>query len=64
MGIVDDKIKDLKEREKKILKMGGEKAIAKEREKAMLFLVEAGAVAASAVAWALTVGTGVGSTPG
>ena len=36
MGIVDDKIKDLKEREKKILKMGGEKAIAKEREKGKL----------------------------
>ncbi len=36
MGIVDDRIKDLKEREKKILKMGGEKAIAKEREKGKL----------------------------
>jgi methylmalonyl-CoA decarboxylase subunit alpha len=36
MGIVDDKIKDLKAREKKILKMGGEKAIAKEREKGKL----------------------------
>ena len=32
MGIVEDKIRDLQEREKKILKMGGEKAIAKERE--------------------------------
>ena len=36
MGIVEDKIRDLQEREKKILKMGGEKAIAKEREKGKL----------------------------
>ena len=36
MGIVADKIKDLKEREEKILQMGGEKAIAKQREKGKL----------------------------
>lgn len=36
MGMVEDKIKDLKQREKQILKMGGEKAIAKEREKGKL----------------------------
>ena len=36
MGIVADKIKDLKEREKKILQMGGEKAVAKQREKGKL----------------------------
>ncbi len=33
MGIVEDKIKELKERERTILQMGGEKAIAKEKEK-------------------------------
>ncbi len=32
MGIVADKIKDLKEKEKKILQMGGEKAIAKHKK--------------------------------
>jgi len=36
MGIVDDKIKDLKERKNKILQMGGEKEIAKQREKGKL----------------------------
>ncbi len=36
MGIVADKIKDLKEREKKILQMGGEKAVAGQREKGKL----------------------------
>ncbi len=36
MGIVADKIKDLQEKEKKILQMGGEKAIAKHREKGKL----------------------------
>ena len=36
MGIVEDKIKDLKEREKKILQMGGEKAVAKHKEKGKL----------------------------
>lgn len=33
MGIVEDKIKDLKERERKMLQMGGEKAVAKHKEK-------------------------------
>jgi acetyl-CoA carboxylase carboxyltransferase component len=33
MGVVEDKIKDLKEREKKVLEMGGEKAVAKQKEK-------------------------------
>ncbi len=33
MGQVEDKIKDLKEREQKIMAMGGEKAVAKQREK-------------------------------
>jgi len=36
MGIVEDKIKDLKEREKKILAMGGEKAVAKHKDKGKL----------------------------
>ncbi|RPJ11680.1 MAG: methylmalonyl-CoA carboxyltransferase, partial [Desulfobacteraceae bacterium] len=36
MGIVKDKIKDLKDREAKILKMGGEKAVAKHKEKGRL----------------------------
>ena len=36
MGIVEDKIKDLKEREKKILQMGGEKAVAKHKDKGKL----------------------------
>lgn len=36
MGIVEDKIKDLKEKEKKILEMGGEKAVAKHKEKGKL----------------------------
>ncbi len=33
MGIVEEKIKDLREREKKVLQMGGEKAVAKHHEK-------------------------------
>ena len=36
MGIVEDKIKDLKEKEKKILQMGGEKAVAKHKDKGKL----------------------------
>ncbi len=36
MGIVADKIKDLKEREAKLLQMGGEKAVAKYKEKGKL----------------------------
>jgi acetyl-CoA carboxylase carboxyltransferase component len=36
MGIVEDKIKDLKAREAKVLRMGGEKAIAAQREKGKL----------------------------
>ena len=32
MGVVDDKLKDLQEREQKILQMGGEKAVAKHKE--------------------------------
>ena len=36
MGIVEDKIKELKEREAKILQMGGEKAIAKHKESGKL----------------------------
>jgi acetyl-CoA carboxylase carboxyltransferase component len=36
MGIVEDKIKDLRERRNKILQMGGEKAVAKQREKGKL----------------------------
>ncbi|MBT8371288.1 MAG: methylmalonyl-CoA carboxyltransferase, partial [Deltaproteobacteria bacterium] len=36
MGIVEDKIRDLKEREAKVLKMGGEKAVASQREKGKL----------------------------
>ena len=36
MGIVEDKIKDLKERETKILEMGGQKAVAKQHEKGKL----------------------------
>ena len=36
MGIVEDKIKDLKERESKVLQMGGEKAIAKHKDKGKL----------------------------
>jgi len=36
MGIVEDKIKDLKEREKKILAMGGEKAVVKHKDKGKL----------------------------
>ena len=36
MGIIADKIKDLKEREAKILEMGGEKAVAKQKEKGKL----------------------------
>ena len=36
MGIVADKIKDLKDREKKILQMGGEKAVAKHKGKGKL----------------------------
>lgn len=36
MGIVADKIQDLKDREKKILQMGGEKAVAKHKDKGKL----------------------------
>ena len=36
MGIIEDKIKDLKKREAKILKMGGDKGIAKQKEKGKL----------------------------
>ena len=36
MGIIEDKIKDLKEREAKVLQMGGEKAVAKQKEKGKL----------------------------
>ncbi|MBW2569391.1 MAG: methylmalonyl-CoA carboxyltransferase [Deltaproteobacteria bacterium] len=36
MGIVEDGIKDLKKREKKILQMGGEKMVAKQHEKGKL----------------------------
>jgi acetyl-CoA carboxylase carboxyltransferase component len=36
MGIVEDKIKDLKAREAAMLKMGGEKAVAKHKEKGKL----------------------------
>lgn len=36
MGVIADKIKDLKDREEKILGMGGEKALAKRREKGKL----------------------------
>ncbi len=36
MGIIEDKIKDLKEREAKILKMGGDKGVAKQKEKGKL----------------------------
>ncbi len=36
MGIVEDKIKDLKEKEEKILQMGGEKAVAKHKKKGKL----------------------------
>ena len=36
MGIVEDKIKDLKAREAKVLQMGGEKAIAAQQEKGKL----------------------------
>jgi acetyl-CoA carboxylase carboxyltransferase component len=36
MGIVEDKIKELKAREKKILQMGGETAVAKQKEKGKL----------------------------
>jgi len=36
MGVVENKIKDLKEREKKVLQMGGEKAVAKHKEKGKL----------------------------
>ncbi|MGD9315170.1 MAG: carboxyl transferase domain-containing protein, partial [Desulfobacterales bacterium] len=33
MGVVEDKITELKEREAKTLQMGGEKAVAKQHEK-------------------------------
>jgi len=33
MGVVEEKIKDLKQREKQILRMGGEKAVAKQKAK-------------------------------
>ena len=36
MGIVEDKIKELKDREKKVLEMGGENAVEKQREKGKL----------------------------
>ena len=36
MGIVEDKIRDLKAREAKLLEMGGEKAVAAQREKGKL----------------------------
>jgi len=36
MGVVEDKIKDLKAREKKILQMGGDQAVAKQKEKGKL----------------------------
>ena len=36
MGITDDKIKDLKAREAKMLKMGGDKAVAQHKEKGKL----------------------------
>ena len=36
MGVMEDKIKDLKKREEKIRQMGGEKAIAKQKEKGKL----------------------------
>jgi acetyl-CoA carboxylase carboxyltransferase component len=36
MGIVEDKIKDLKDRKNKILQMGGEKAVAGQKEKGKL----------------------------
>ncbi|WP_028325435.1 acyl-CoA carboxylase subunit beta [Desulfatirhabdium butyrativorans] len=36
MGIVEDKIQELKAKEKRVLQMGGEKAIAKEKEKGKL----------------------------
>ena len=36
MGIVEDKIRDLKSREEKILEMGGDKAVAAQREKGKL----------------------------
>jgi acetyl-CoA carboxylase carboxyltransferase component len=36
MGVVDDKLKDLKEREQKVLQMGGEKAVAKHKESGKL----------------------------
>ena len=38
MGIIEDKIKDLKDREAKILQMGGEKAVAKQKEKGKLMI--------------------------
>ena len=36
MGIVEDKIRDLKAREAKLLEMGGEKAVAAHHEKGKL----------------------------
>ena len=36
MGITDDKIKDLKAREAKLLKLGGDKAVAQHKEKGKL----------------------------
>ncbi|GAG75643.1 unnamed protein product, partial [marine sediment metagenome] len=36
MGIIEDKIKDLKEREAKILQMGGEKAVTRQRDQGKL----------------------------
>ena len=36
MGIVEDKINDLKARQAKVLEMGGEKAVSAQREKGKL----------------------------
>jgi acetyl-CoA carboxylase carboxyltransferase component len=36
MGVIEDKLKDLKDREEKIRRMGGEKAVAKQTEKGKL----------------------------
>ena len=36
MGIVEDKLKELKAREEKILQMGGEKAVAKQHDQGKL----------------------------
>ncbi|MBW1694337.1 MAG: methylmalonyl-CoA carboxyltransferase, partial [Deltaproteobacteria bacterium] len=36
MGVIEDKIKDLKEREAKILQMGGEKGVTRQRDQGKL----------------------------